>query len=68
MKKWLISLLFVITLCALRFADPWFMEIMRLKALRGSMVAKAAKRKADAVNKKPVEKKPVAAAAAAKKK
>ena len=33
MKKWLISLLFVITLCALRFADPWFMEIMRLKAL-----------------------------------
>ena len=33
MKKWLISLIFILVLCGIRFADPWFLDMIRLKAL-----------------------------------
>ena len=33
MKKWIISLIFILVLCGVRFADPWFLDMIRLKAL-----------------------------------
>ena len=33
MKKWIISLCVILVLCGLRFADPWFLDMVRLKAL-----------------------------------
>jgi len=33
MKKWIISLSVILVLCGLRFADPWFLDMVRLKAL-----------------------------------
>ena len=33
MKKWIISLILILVLCGLRFADPWFLDMIRLKAL-----------------------------------
>ena len=33
MKKWIISLFVILVLCGLRFADPWFLDMVRLKAL-----------------------------------
>ena len=33
MKKWIISLIFILVLCGIRFADPWFLDMIRLKAL-----------------------------------
>mgnify|MGYP001437297564 CR=1 FL=1 len=33
MKKWIISLLVIIILCGIRFVDPWFLDMVRLKAL-----------------------------------
>ena len=33
MKKWIISLLVILLLCGLRFLDPWFLDMVRMKAL-----------------------------------
>ena len=33
MKKWIISLILILVLCGIRFADPWFLDMIRLKAL-----------------------------------
>ena len=33
MKKYLITFLILITLCGIRFYNPWFLDVMRLKAL-----------------------------------
>jgi adenylate cyclase len=33
MKKWIISLFVILVLCGLRFADPWFLDMVRMKAL-----------------------------------
>ena len=33
MKKWIISLSVILVLCGIRFADPWFLDVVRLKAL-----------------------------------
>ena len=33
MKKWIISLIFILVLCGIRFTDPWFLDMIRLKAL-----------------------------------
>ena len=33
MKKWIISLFVILLLCGLRFADPWFLDMVRLKAM-----------------------------------
>ena len=33
MKKWIISLSVILVLCGLRFTDPWFLDVVRLKAL-----------------------------------
>jgi len=33
LKKYLVTLLILVTLCAIRFANPWFLDVMRLKAL-----------------------------------
>ena len=33
MKKWIISLTLILVLCGIRFADPWFLDMIRLKAL-----------------------------------
>ena len=33
MKKWIISLFVILVLCGLRFADPWFLDMVRLKAM-----------------------------------
>jgi adenylate cyclase len=33
MKKWIISLAFILILCAIRFTDPWFLDMVRMKAL-----------------------------------
>jgi len=33
MKKWIISLFVISVLCGLRFADPWFLDMVRLKAM-----------------------------------
>jgi len=33
MKKWIVSLFVILLLCGLRFADPWFLDMVRLKAL-----------------------------------
>ena len=33
MKKWIISFAVILILCGIRFADPWFLDVVRLKAL-----------------------------------
>ena len=33
MKKWIISLFVILLLCGLRFAGPWFLAMVRLKAM-----------------------------------
>ena len=33
MKKWIISLLVILVLCGVRFAEPWFLDMVRMKAL-----------------------------------
>ena len=33
MKKWIISLFVILLFCGLRFADPWFLDMVRLKAM-----------------------------------
>ena len=33
MKKWIISLIFILVLCGIRFTDPWFLDMVRMKAL-----------------------------------
>ena len=33
MKKWIISLAIILILCAIRFTDPWFLDMVRMKAL-----------------------------------
>ena len=32
-KKWIISLLVILVLCGVRFTDPWFLDMVRMKAL-----------------------------------
>jgi len=33
MKKWIISLSAILVLCGIRFSDPWFLDMIRLKAM-----------------------------------
>ena len=33
MKKWIISLSMILVLCGIRFTDPWFLDMVRLKAM-----------------------------------
>ena len=33
MKKWIISLVVILVLCGVRFTDPWFLDMVRMKAL-----------------------------------
>ena len=33
MKKWIISILVILVLCGIRFSDPWFLDMVRMKAL-----------------------------------
>ena len=33
MKKWIISFAVILILCTVRFVDPWFLDVVRLKAL-----------------------------------
>ena len=33
MKKWIISLSIILILCGIRFTDPWFLDMVRMKAL-----------------------------------
>ena len=33
MKKWIISLSAILVLCGIRFSDPWFLDMVRLKAM-----------------------------------
>jgi len=33
MKKWIISILIVLLFCGIRFSDPWFLDMVRLKAM-----------------------------------
>ena len=33
MKKWIISLSVILVLCGIRFTDPWFLDMIRLKAM-----------------------------------
>ena len=33
MKKWIISLSVILVLCGIRFSDPWFLDMVRLKAM-----------------------------------
>ena len=33
MKKWIISLIVILVLCGVRFTDPWFLDMVRMKAL-----------------------------------
>jgi len=33
MKKWIISLVVILVLCGIRFTDPWFLDMVRMKAL-----------------------------------
>jgi len=33
MKKWIISLSVIVVLCGIRFTDPWFLDMVRLKAM-----------------------------------
>ena len=33
MKKWIISLLVILVLCGIRFTEPWFLDMVRMKAL-----------------------------------
>jgi adenylate cyclase len=33
MKKWIISLSVILVLCGIRFTDPWFLDMVRLKAM-----------------------------------
>ena len=32
-KKWIISLIVILVLCGIRFTDPWFLDMVRMKAL-----------------------------------
>ena len=32
-KKWIISLIVILILCGVRFTDPWFLDMVRMKAL-----------------------------------
>ena len=32
-KKWIISLSVILVLCGIRFSDPWFLDMVRLKAM-----------------------------------
>ena len=33
MKKWAVSILVIIMFCVIRFVDPWFLDMVRMKAL-----------------------------------
>ena len=33
MKKWIISLFVILILCGIHFANPWFLDMVRMKAL-----------------------------------
>jgi adenylate cyclase len=33
MKKWIVSLSVILVLCGIRFTDPWFLDMVRLKAM-----------------------------------
>ena len=33
MKKWIISIAVILILCGVRFTDPWFLDMVRMKAL-----------------------------------
>ena len=33
MKKWIVSISVILVLCGIRFSDPWFIDMVRLKAL-----------------------------------
>ena len=33
MKKWIVSILVIIIFCGIRFVDPWFLDMVRMKAL-----------------------------------
>ena len=33
MKKWIVSILVILVLCGIRFSDPWFLDMVRMKAL-----------------------------------
>ena len=33
MKKWIVSISVILVLCGIRFSDPWFLDMVRLKAL-----------------------------------
>ena len=33
MKKWIVSILVIIMFCVIRFVDPWFLDMVRMKAL-----------------------------------
>ena len=33
MKKWIVSLSVILVLCGIRFTDPWFLDMIRLKAM-----------------------------------
>ena len=33
MKKWILSLIVILVLCGVRFTDPWFLDMVRMKAL-----------------------------------
>jgi len=32
-KKWIVSILVIIIFCGIRFVDPWFLDMVRMKAL-----------------------------------
>ena len=33
MKKWIVSISVILVLCGIRFSDPWFLDMVRLKAM-----------------------------------
>ena len=33
MKKWIVSILVILVLCGIRYSDPWFLDMVRMKAL-----------------------------------
>ena len=33
MKKWIVSILVILLFCGIRYSDPWFLDMVRLKAL-----------------------------------
>jgi adenylate cyclase len=33
MKKWIVSILVILLFCGIRFSDPWFLDMVRLKAM-----------------------------------